>query len=226
MPRIAVLVPAYKRPEYTKLCIESILKAQEYPSTVFYFVDEGGNREIIDKLARKNDVISIHRNQQGLRNTIIEFFNWAKEVNPIYIAKIDNDCTVPTNWLNELINVLETTDRDIVSPNVYPSNAAFLYGKDGEHFRPSDYVGGLWCMKASLLEGVFFEKYSPNGIQGAFNLIKQIIVEKEAKCGWVHGVTVEDIGHWSGTHPLHIKSQDHEEYSAMVGRPVSWTANN
>jgi len=202
-----------------------MFKAQKYNDVVFYFVDEGGNREIIEEYARKNDVISIHKNPQGLRNTIIEFFRWAEENEFTYLAKMDNDCLVPENWLNDLIHILKTTDRDIVSPNVMPSNAAYQYGKDGIEFRPSDYVGGLWCMKASLINDLYFEKYQPNGISGAFNILKQIILENEAKCGWVPKVEVQDVGHWSGTHALHIKSKEHEEYSIEVGRPVSWTAS-
>ncbi|MBX4189765.1 glycosyltransferase family 2 protein [Candidatus Parcubacteria bacterium] len=199
--RTAVLVPIYKRLEYARLCIEAIKKSKDYESAEFYFLD----------------------GSSGLRNTIIDFFEEVRGKYE-YLAKMDSDCLVPDNWLKDLTHILDTTDYDIISPNVFPSNAAFLYGREGAIVRPSESVGGLWCMRASLIKDMNFERYSPNGISGAFNLLTQIIKENEAKCGWIPSVTIQDIGHWSGAHPLHIKSKEHEEYSAEVRRDVSWSA--
>lgn len=224
--RTAILIPAHRRPEYTRLCLKALEAAQDYSEDIFYLIDDGSNDQTISLFeeAKLPKVVIAHLEQKGLRNIIIEFFNQVSLCDYDYIAKIDNDCIVPKDWLNNLTNVLKTTDRDIVSPNVLPSNAAYFIGKEGDAYRESDYVGGLWCMKADLIRDIYFEPHSPNGIRGAFNLIKQIIIEKEAKCGWVHTVNVEDIGHWSGSHPLHIKSPEHEQYSVEVGRSVSWNA--
>lgn len=223
--RRAVLVPCYKRPEYTMKCIVSLERSQEYVDTDFYLIDDGSNDGTYEILsdAKLNSIVITRAESSGLRNTIIDFFELIKNEKYEYIAKMDNDCIVPKNWLNDLINVLETTDADIVSPNVMPSNAAFHYGTDSNKgYRPSEFVGGLWCMKAKLIKDVYFERFSPNGISGAHNLLKQIVVENEAKVGWVPEVVVDDIGHWSGTHPEHIKSEDHRIYSAEIGRGVSW----
>lgn len=200
--RIAVLVPCYGRPEYTELCIKALKASPDYASADFFYKD-GAN---------------------GLRNTIIDFFDEVRDKYD-YIAKMDNDCVVPKNWLDDLVYALETERYDIVSPNVEPSNAAFSVGKDSDGLvRPADHVGGLWCMKVSLIRDMSFERFSPNGITGAFNIIKQIVAENDAKVGWVPGVTVQDIGHWSGLHPLHIKSKEHEEYSVSIGRNISWSS--
>lgn len=228
MPKVAVFIPCYQRPEYTEICLKSVFD-QTYEDVTFYLVDEGGNRDIIQKHARENDIVSFHARPQGLRNTVIEFFEWVK-ANPSieYIAKLDNDCIAPEGWISNLISSISSSSYDILSPNVFPSNAAFLYGKNGQEgsdIRPSELVGGLWCMRAELIRDIDFERFEPNGIAGAFNLLKQIILEKETACGWLTSVTIQDVGHWSGSHPLHIKSKDHEAYSAEVGRPVSWSAS-
>ena len=77
-------------------------------------------------------------------------------------------------------------------------------------------------MKTDILKGLFFEKTGTRGIRGAFNIINQICADKDPVVGWTDKVVFEDIGHLSGTHPLHIKSEDHRVYSAEVGRPISW----
>lgn len=226
-PRTAVLVPAYKRPEYTKICIDAIEKAQPYENTDFYLVDDGsqdGTLEIFLE-SRLPKIVIQHNENLGLRNTIIEFFEITASKGYQYLTKMDNDCEVPLNWLSSLIHVLETTDADVISPNVIPSNAAYTHGREdleGKGYRPSDIVGGLWCMKASLPQDVFFERTAPSGIVGSFNILKQILTEKEPKVGWVSSVTVQDIGHWSGKHPSHIKSKEHELYSLEVGRSIAW----
>lgn len=223
---IAVLVPCFKRPEYTKMCMDALVTAQSYEGVHFYLVDDGSKDGTEDILRASGlaHVLTVHEESRGLRNVIIEFFNQTKNQNYTYLAKMDNDCVVPKDWLTKLVDALEKSGSDIVSPNVSPSNAAFVHGRDGENdlVRPSEIVGGLWCMKASLLDGLTFESFSPNGISGAFNILKQIVLETEAKVAWVPGVTVGDIGHWSGQHPDHIKSEAHQEYSAVVGRPISW----
>jgi len=228
MPKIAVLIPAYKRPEYTDECLKSIFEAQSYEDVTFYFIDEGGNKDIFMKYARPQDVVSVHTYPKGLRNSIIEFLNWAKENEVDIISKVDNDCLVPKNWLNDLIGILTSTKVEILSPNVSETQAAFKYGRDdtyGLGYRPSSFVGGLWTMRTKLIENIYFEEADTTGIRGAFSLLHQIIRmnDPHPRIGWTEKVCFEDLGHWSGTHSKHIKSEDHLAYSAEVGRPVGWT---
>lgn len=261
-PRVAILIPAYKRTEYTKKCIQAIIAAQEaYPNTVFFLCDDCTNpvpddygiKDIHDlsktlpghhafgklfchfnNLGWKNEIgkvdlmHNLHQNL-GLRNTIIKFFDRVKKTEKYYgkfefIGKMDNDCCVPKNWLNDIIKVFQETDVDILSPNVFPSNAAFKYGKEvkGLPYMPAEIVGGLWFMKASLIEDIYFEKHETNGLIGAIPILRQIVDQKEPKIGWVPNVVVQDIGHWGGEHPEHIKSREHEEYSLEVGRNIAW----
>lgn len=205
-PRIAVFVPHYKRHEYTQKCLDALRDAQEYVNVDFYVVEDDNPN-------------------LGLRNRIIEFFEQVRGKYDI-LAKMDNDCAVPKNWLNDIIQVFKDNDVDILSPNVMPSNAAFSHGRkvEGLSYMPSEIVGGLWVMKASLIEGMEFEQHPTNGLIGAISILKQIATEKEPKIGWVPHVVVEDIGHWSGTHEEHIKSKEHEIYSKEVGREIAWAS--
>jgi len=225
MSKVAVIVPCFKRPEYTAKCIKSLEEAQEYKDTFFYLVDDNsqdGTSEILEKSKFTWKEVVKNPQTKGLRNVIIPFFKLAKDFK--YIVKVDNDCVVPKNWLADVVGVLDSFPVDIVSPNVYPSDAAHTYGKfeEGLPYRPAKIVGGLWAMRSSLVEDIYFEEFSINGIKGATHLLNQIILEKEPKVGWLTNVTFQDLGHWSGLHPEHIKSPEHHEYSVNVGRQIAW----
>lgn len=207
-PKIALFMSHYKRPEYTAIAVEALKNAQEYVNTDVFIVED----------ANPN---------LGLRQRIIDFFATVCGQGYDILAKMDNDCLVPKNWLNDIVKVMQNSDADILSPNVVPSNAAFTYGRDDTEkkgYRPAEIVGGLWVMKASLIEDMYFESHNTNGLIGAISILKQICVEKEPKIGWVPDVTVEDVGHWTGKHKLHLKTKEHELYSKEVGRQLAWSA--
>ena len=198
----------YKRPEYLQQCIKYINESQEHTNVDFYIVEDNNPNT-------------------GLRNRIIDFFDSIKDKNYDVIMKMDSDCLVPKNYVDDMVRVLTTTDADILSPNVMPSNAAFTYGREDKEkkgYRPAQIVGGLWVMRYSLIKDMHFERHELNGLTGAVPLLRQIVTEKEPKIGWVPDVIVEDIGHWSGMHKDHIKSKEHFEYSKEVGRSVAWSA--
>lgn len=199
--KIAVYIPAYKRPDYTEKCLDSIKSAQKYENVDFYM-----------------------NAMPSLRKGILDFFNFVKDKDFDFLVKVDNDCLVPKNWMNDILEVFEKSDVDILSPNVAPSNAAYRYGNfDGNlSYRPSKIVGGLWFMKADLINGINFIDYDVTGITGAWCILKQIIVEKEPKIGWVSNVSFQDMGHWSGQSEFHVKSKEHEDYSKEIGRDVAW----
>lgn len=208
VPRVAIFMSHYLRPEYTDKCIKSLNEAQEYPNADFYIVEDNNPNT-------------------GLRNRIIDFFDSIRNSDYDIIAKIDNDCLVPKNWLNDILDVFDKTDADILSPNVMPSDAAHTYGRpdrEGKGYLPAEIVGGLWVMKYSLIKDIYFERHELNGLTGAIPLLRQIVTEKEPNIGWVPNVIVQDMGHWSGQHELCIKSKEHENYSKEVGRSIAWSA--
>lgn len=207
-PKIAVFMSYYQRPEYTNQCIKALNEAQEYKNVDFYIVEDDNPNT-------------------GLRNRIIDFFDSIKGKDYDFVAKMDNDCLVPKNWLNDMLAVFEKSNADILSPNVKPSDAAYTYGKadkEGKGYRPSEIVGGLWMMKYSLIKDMYFERHELNGLIGAVPLLRQIVTEKEPNIGWVTEVVVEDMGHWSGMSSFHVKSEEHFRYSKEVGRAVAWSA--
>jgi len=153
---------------------------------------------------------------------IIDFFDKTQDCD--FICKVDNDCLVPKNWLNDILEVFDKYPVDILSPNVSPSNAAFTHGEyvEGLPYRPAKIIGGLWFMRRPLIDGLKFSNYEVTGILGAIAILRQIYSIKSPEMGWLPSVTFEDMGHWSGKHPDHIKTKEHSDYSHEVGREVSW----
>lgn len=224
--KIAVLVPAYKRPEYTEKCIESIRQAQGYENTVFMLVDDG-SKDGTDAILMSSGLeasVQVNDEPVGLRNVVIDFLYQFRDCD--ILGKIDNDCKVPANWLNDIIDVFSRTDADILSPNVRPSDAAMKYGKpdDGRGYRPAEIVGGLWFLKGELIRDMYFERHPTSGLTGSIPILRQIVSENDPNIGWIENVVVEDMGHWSGKHPEHIKSLEHELYSKEVGRAIAWAS--
>lgn len=224
---VEVILPCFKRPEYTHACIEALEKAQDYNNVLFHLIDdcsEDGTDEILRQSNLEKKVI-INEQNIGLRNNIINFL---ASVDPEtkYIAKIDNDVLMPKDWLNKLIKIMSSNNVDILSPNVFPSNAADKLGepdKENKGYMVAHHVGGLWFMRKSIINGVSFERYDKiRGINGAFEVLNQIILDKEPTLGWVPSVVADDIGHWSGTHPLCLKTDEHRDYYAFINRRVSW----
>jgi len=227
--KIAMFLPCYKRHQYTNQCIEALEEAQGYGENVhFYMVDDGSNDGITPQLLEDanlpNKTIVINEENVGTRNTLIDFIQEPQYADFDFIGRIDNDCKFPRNWLIDMLEIFDKSDVQVLSPNVFPSNAAHVYGthKEGCLYRPSKIVGGLWFMYKEIVNGIEFTKLDVKGIIGAFNILKQILLEKEPIVGWASNIVVQDLGHWSGKHPDHIICPEHLEYYEEVGRKVSY----
>lgn len=226
-PSIWILLPCYKRPDYTIQCLTSLVKAQEYNQNVMFYMVDDGSCDGTDGLLKSCDIpnkrVIIHNDNKGLRSSILEFFKAAQTEKPDIIGIIGNDTILFKNWLDKTIDMLFNTDLDVVSPNYMPSNPAFTQGIEcGKPYRLAKDIVGLWFMDRRLLDGISFEELDLWGIKGSINLLKQIKHEKSPKIGWIPEVLCLDLGHHSGLAPGHIKTKEHEEYSKEIGRSVSW----
>lgn len=238
--KIAILVPCYKRHDYSIKCLRSIFEA-DYPchTDVYVWVDDDkrfghlkdGTRlsNRVHDFTFKSKKLFFHSRTSeyniGLRQIIINFF---KETGDKYdlLVKIDNDCTVPKDYLKKIIKIFQESDIDIASPDIYPSHAAETHGEKAPNlpYMPTNTIGGVWIMKSDLIKDMSFEEIEAiSGLRGAIPLLRQIVNENDPVMGWLPDVVYQDIGHWSGSHPEHIKSKEHYEYSIEVGREIAWS---
>ena len=113
MNLVSIIIPVYKVEKYLSRCVESILK-QTYKNIEIILVDDGSPDEspaICDDFARKYKNINvIHKNNGGLssaRNAGLEICKGK------YIAFVDSDDYVDSNFIMRLYNAIEKNDADI-----------------------------------------------------------------------------------------------------------------
>jgi len=230
--KVGIFVPCYKRPEYTAQTIKALEEAQEYKNVRFFLIDDGSQdstENILRNTSLPNVTLNINKDNLGLRSSVIRFFNWAREEEIDVIGIVGNDVLMPKNWLNDMLVALTSTDLDAASCNYMPSNPAFTQGfeiEGNDKYRLANNIVGLWFMDRRLTDDIVFEDAHLYGISGSTAIMSQIKMDKDPRIGWITTVMALDRGHWSGLAEGHIKSIEHEEYYAEVGRKVTWTNNS
>jgi len=235
---VHVFVPCYKRPDYTKMCLGALSKNTYHFTTKFTFVDDGsgdGTAEILDDyetLRFPGADLVLSPENMGLRYHILQFWQKMLDTNVDFVAKVDNDCLVPAGWITNMLSIFaDHPELDILSPDNHPSHVALAVGEDiGKRYRLAKKpIGGLWFMRRRVLDKMPVAKWAKecaggNTLNGAW----QLVVKAKHK-GFVMGLTTEvcfqDLGYHAGTHPHHIKSTAHVEYSQEVGRRIEWEAS-
>lgn len=113
---ITVMVPVYNMKKYLRTCFDSIL-AQTYKDFILLVVDDGsddGSAGICDEYAAKDSRVKvIHTKNEGqgaARNTAL------KNIETDYVAMVDADDCVNIHFLERLMNIMDETGADIVSP--------------------------------------------------------------------------------------------------------------
>ena len=132
---ISVIVPIYKVEKYLKRCVNSLL-AQSYSDFELILVDDGspdncGN--ICEEYAAKDKRIRvIHKENGGLSDARNVGLGIAKGE---YIAFVDSDDWVATNYLETLLKVIELTDSDICECEVLKTTGEIeKYKKSDEQY--------------------------------------------------------------------------------------------
>lgn len=132
MKKISIIVPCYGTEEYVEKCINSLFM-QTYSNLEIIAVNDcskGNMQEILERLASKDSRLKIIKNEvnKGLFQTRIV---GSKNATGDFIAFLDSDDYVDTDFYRLLINNIEENDSDIVISNYVRKN------KDKE------YISGL-----------------------------------------------------------------------------------
>ncbi|MFQ6020450.1 MAG: glycosyltransferase [Candidatus Aenigmatarchaeota archaeon] len=105
-PSITVLITIKNAKDTIKQCIDSLLKL-DYPNYRIFVVDAFSNDGTYEILKSYGNKIELHQ----LKGWAPRAYNWAIDrIKTEYIALIDGDCTVPRNWLKELIKGFKSDD--------------------------------------------------------------------------------------------------------------------
>lgn len=113
MELISIIVPIYKVEPYLNKCIESIVD-QTYRNTEIILVDDGSPDNcgsICDAWAEKDGrIVVIHKENGGLSDARNAGLKIAKGE---YIAFVDSDDRIASDFLSELLNAINDTGADI-----------------------------------------------------------------------------------------------------------------
>lgn len=136
LPKVAIVVLNYNGWRETVHCLKTLLLT-DYPQFTIHVLDNGSQRNELTILKRRfNDSrIVFHRiiKNIGYSGGNNYLFN---KVNEKYIALVNNDVEVPSNWLKPLVSVLEKDKTiAIVQPKI-------LWFKNKRYFDYSGACGG------------------------------------------------------------------------------------
>ncbi|GEM_PF-887760 len=121
-PIVSVVIPVFNQIEYTKKCLESLLRDRDRPSYEIIVIDNGsidGTREYLE---------SMTDSLRGTRDVFKPIFNaenegvapaWnkgLKNANGEYIAILNNDIVVSNGWMRSLLWAMEQFKLGLISP--------------------------------------------------------------------------------------------------------------
>ena len=183
-PTVSIVIPVYNEFDYTYNCLKSILINSGEVKYEVIIADDCSTdftREI-DKIAENIRLITTKENCRFLLNCN----NAAKYARGKYILFLNNDTQVRANWLQPLINLIESDEKIgmVGSKLIYPDGAlqeaggilwkdgsAWNYGHRGDaeasefnYVKETDYISGAAIMiKADLWReiGGFDELFVP-----------------------------------------------------------------
>lgn len=115
-----ILIPAWNQLEFTRECIENVLKRTKVPFHLI-IIDNGSSeatKDYLKKLAEdKKDVFTLIRNERNLG--FVKAANQGLRASSApYVCLLNNDTRVTEGWLTEMIKVSEgSKDVGIVNPS-------------------------------------------------------------------------------------------------------------
>ena len=118
----SIIIPVFNKLEYTKACLDSILKDSARPPLEIIVVDNGstdGTREYLEALdrtmIRTDDLLKPIFNTKNL-GVAPAWNQGAREAKTETLAILNNDILVTKGWLRSLMWAMETHKLDLVSP--------------------------------------------------------------------------------------------------------------
>ena len=165
MKRCDIIVPIWNHPEFTRSCIEGLLKNTRYPYKLL-LIDNGSERETknyLENLKKENANIKLLRNAENLG--FIKAVNQGLALSDApYVCILNNDTVPGVAWLTELVEFAEKhPDVGLLNP--------LCSGHSRQSLTVEAYAGEI--LRSG--KGKFMEM---NQCQGFCMLIKREVIDK------------------------------------------------
>nr|WP_300807369.1 glycosyltransferase [uncultured Acetatifactor sp.] len=183
-PLVTIVIPVYNQFDYTYHCLESILKHSGDVSYEVLLADDCST-DLTREIGKAISGIRIVRNQENLR-FLLNCNNAAAQARGRYILFLNNDTQVQENWLQPLVDLMESegsigmTGSKLIYPDgrlqeaggiLWRDASAWNYGHlqnpenpEYNYVKEADYISGAAIMiRRSLWEeiGGFDERFAP-----------------------------------------------------------------
>lgn len=168
-PFASIVIPVFNQIEYTKKCIDSLLRDPDRPNYELIVVDNGssdGTREYLENLQksldRTRDKMSPIFNAEN-RGVAPAWNQGAQAATTDYIAILNNDLLLSTGWFRSLLWALDYHHIHLVSP--FAATGPLNYDLDARALRFGEKnLAKLWndydfC--AFLLKRAIYEDVGP-----------------------------------------------------------------
>jgi glycosyltransferase involved in cell wall biosynthesis len=197
-PKISVVVPAYKRPHFMGILIESYL-VQDYPNKELVIVDDSGDdmrvAEMVKEHAEKNPSIKLIKNPENLgfcKNLIKSIVSGTGD----YIMVLgDDDMIVDAATLSQMVKYFEDNKEvDFIYPNQIQFNNDYKADYVYPHFSETkvyekgyESMANTWLL-SSFISGIGlrkrddFEELYPkdNTLFPQVEMVGKIVMEKQS----------------------------------------------
>jgi len=154
-PSVDLMVPVYNRAEYTRECLDNLIKNTSWENvrklSVYNVCSEDGARRVIDEMlspfkGAPYEVVDLAK----MTVHDVQNIHVMKAETP-FVVKIDNDTVVPPRWLETALSV-QSRYPFIGLLGLYPWLGISLEGLVPDQYRyaPTPVVGGLFLSKVSV----------------------------------------------------------------------------
>jgi len=235
---ISIVVPIYKRGEYTDITLKNIEQVTGACAFDFEFilVDDGNTEEYYQKhikpFADKHSTsckVIRHRINEGLRNSAIDGLY---AVSGEYIQKWDNDFLIKVGWFEKAVDILESYFCQIVTPahdmrnNHVNADSPVVDERLGVYL--VEFIGGCYFLRADSIKDKVFVRLTQkdrdtwaSGVNGLYISSNLHLVDFDVHLfGETTELWAEHIANPQYTHEMFIKDE-HREYYEETGRIVS-----
>jgi len=157
LPLVSLIIPNYNGSKYLKKFIKSVFNTK-YPNLEIIFVDDGSTDDSVDiikNMFRNDSRLKIIKHERNLglayaRNTGI------KAAKGEIIVFLDNDIEVDSNWLIELVDVLQSDEKiGVVMSKTYDMKCRDRLQCFGQLIIP--YIGWTISIGYGMKDGQAFE---------------------------------------------------------------------
>lgn len=125
MVKLSIIIPYYETYDLTdKLLMELIIQDKEEVEVIV--IDDGCNEKRLDDFTGFNHIRIIHQENQGVAKSRNEGINEARGK---YIAFIDCDDQITMDYIDTLLNAIDTYDTDVINFNWYDMTTHIEYRK-------------------------------------------------------------------------------------------------